>query len=416
MRVVFRVDASSTIGTGHATRCLALANGLRVAGAEVLFVSRLHEGHICEKIESSGFRVARLPTRQETGHSWNDHAHWLMTSQAVDASETAAATRSAGFDAPDWLIADHYALDRNWEAAMRASVRQIMVIDDLADRPHRCDLLLDQNLGRKAADYDGLVPGFARRMIGPSHALLRPEFAAAREGALAARACRREGLRNILITLGGVDLPNASETVLRALVALPTTGSLNVDLVLGSAAPALDRLRALAPTLPFTCTVSVDVQDMAARMARADLAIGAAGGTAWERCALGLPSLMVVLADNQAPAAKALAQSRAAILLGRADAPDLKDALWAALKRLSDPAELERLTPGDFLKWKDACQLTDTGRKKFFAAYEQRKATEVTHPQYGYRMSYSRMLEVQARMLSAYLRGDIPRYQGFIVR
>ena len=180
-------------------------------------------------------------------------------------------------------------------------------------------------------------------MIGPSYALLRPEFAAARAGALAGRVGRKEGLRDILITFGGVDLPNASECVLRALAELPNAGHLKVDLVLGSMAPALDRLRALAPILPFACMVSVDVQDMASRMARADLAVGAVGGTAWERCALGLPSLMVVLADNQVLAAQALAQTNAAVLLGRADAPDLKDALRNAIERLSDPEELEAM-------------------------------------------------------------------------
>ncbi len=76
----------------------------------------------------------------------------------------------------------------------------------------------------------------------------------------------------------------------------------------------------------------------------------------------------------------------------------------------------EMLTPADFVTWRDACQLTDSGRRTFFNAYEQRKATEVTHPVYGYRMSYSRMLEVQARMLAAYVRGTVPRYAGFTVR
>ena len=76
----------------------------------------------------------------------------------------------------------------------------------------------------------------------------------------------------------------------------------------------------------------------------------------------------------------------------------------------------ELLSPADFVTWRGACQLTEAGRKRFFAAYEQRKATEVTHPVYGYRMSYSRMLEVQARMLAAYVRGSVPAYTGFTVR
>jgi UDP-2,4-diacetamido-2,4,6-trideoxy-beta-L-altropyranose hydrolase len=305
-----------------------------------VFITRDLPGNLDTLIRARGFALQSLPRPQaEIPLDPDDRllTKWAGVPAKLDAAQTGALLVEL---CPDWLVLDHYAFDATWQAAALPANTRLMVIDDLADRPHLCDVLLDQNLGRQAVDYDGLVPVFARRMIGPSYALLRPEFSAARGNSLAIRAGRKEGMRNILIAFGGVDIANASETALRALAALPKASDLNVELVLGNTAPALDRLRALAPTLPYACTVLVDVHDMAKHMTWADVAIGAAGGTAWERCTLGLPSLIAVLADNQVLAAQALANTNAAILLGRADAPNLKDALRTALARLSDPTEL----------------------------------------------------------------------------
>ena len=185
-------------------------------------------------------------------------------------------------DVPDWLVMDHYALDARWmRAACPAGTRR-MVIDDLADRPHDCDLLLDQNLGHIASDYDGLVPDSCTRLMGPRYALLRPEFAERRAAALAARADR--GLQTLMISMGGIDAPDATSTVLGALRDAPLPLGLRISVIMGARAPALETVRALAQSMPRPTEVAVDVDDMAARMAAADLAIGAGGGTTWERC------------------------------------------------------------------------------------------------------------------------------------
>jgi UDP-2,4-diacetamido-2,4,6-trideoxy-beta-L-altropyranose hydrolase len=252
-----------------------------------------------------------------------------------DAEETRAALPKG----LDWLILDHYAFDHAWEAAVLPDGARLMVIDDLADRAHRCDLLLDQNLGRRAEDYDPLVPATAARLIGPRHALLRPEFAAAREEALAARAARGGRLDHVLVTMGGVDADNATGAVL----ATPALRGLRVTAVLGPAAPHLAAVQAQAAALPGVEVVS-NVANMAPLMAAADLAIGATGGTAWERCCLGLPTLMLVLAENQAPAAAALQAVGAGVGLGRMGAPDLSARLDTSLVAAADPASLARMS------------------------------------------------------------------------
>ncbi|MDM7932011.1 UDP-2,4-diacetamido-2,4,6-trideoxy-beta-L-altropyranose hydrolase [Tabrizicola sp.] len=324
LRLAFRVDASIVIGTGHVVRCLSLARALREQGAEVAFVMRNLPGNMISRVAAEGFKVLELPTPAAVFDpaAATDHVAWAGVPAARDAVETAAALAGTVWD---WLIVDHYAFGREWEVAARPPTARLMVIDDLADRAHECDLLLDQNLGRRAGDYDALLPPRTRRLIGPAYALLRPEFAALRAGALAARG---GPLRHVLIAMGGIDAPDVTGTLLQAL-----PDGVQVTAVMGSAAPALGRVRALAQARG--ARLLVDTLDMAQVMAEADLAIGGVGGSAWERCVLGLPTLMVVMADNQEAAAAALVATRAARLIGRAGDPALPARLAAEIAALS---------------------------------------------------------------------------------
>ncbi|MEI4233861.1 UDP-2,4-diacetamido-2,4,6-trideoxy-beta-L-altropyranose hydrolase, partial [Roseovarius sp. D22-M7] len=280
MRIALRADASVEIGTGHVMRCLTLARALRAAGAACRFVTRALPGHMANRIVAAGFDVALLPAPTGPAPTVTDgppaHAHWAGVAWTQDAAETRAALDT---DPPDWLVMDHYAFDARWQAAARPAGTRLIVIDDLGDRSHVCDLLLDQNLGHAAADHDGLVPEGCKRLIGPRYALLRPEFAAARAGALSARAGR--GLRHLLVTMGGVDRADATSAVLGALREAPLHEDLRINVIMGSSAPALDRVRAQAEDMPWPTQVAVDVSDMAAAMAAADFAIGAGGGTTW---------------------------------------------------------------------------------------------------------------------------------------
>lgn len=321
MKFVFRVDASTEIGTGHVMRCLTLANALREVGAVCRFVTRAHSGHIGARIAAEGFDVAILPAPEIPAPAGPPtHAHWAGVEWAQDASQTRALLEQ---DPPDWLVVDHYAFDIRWQKAVRPEGTKLMAIDDLADRPHDCDLLLDQNLGREAIDYDGLVPDHCRRLIGPQYSLLRPEFAQVRTESLARRA--RPGLRRIMVSMGGADAENVTGQVLDAMTKTDLPRSTAITIVLGSNAPFLPAVREQAAKMPFDTELRTDVSDMSRLMVAADLAIGGAGITSWERCCMGLPTLTLIQAENQRSGGYALAEAGVAVLLGEA-----RDEKWSS--------------------------------------------------------------------------------------
>lgn len=315
MKVAFRADASLTIGTGHVMRCLTLADALRAHGADSVFLSRDHAGHLHQAVEARGYPLLSLgavdpaPGRE----SATGYAHWLGVDLQRDADDTRA--RLAGLSV-DWLVVDHYGLDARWEHALRPACGRIMAVDDLANRDHAVDALLDQNLGKTAADYKTRVPAPCSLMIGPRYALLRPEFAALRAESLSRRS--QGQVRKLLVTMGGVDLDDATGAVLEALQAWGPPADLEVTVVMGPSAPWRDKVIERARRLQFPTEVLVNVHHMGTLMRNADLAIGAAGSTSWERCCLGLPTLQLVLAENQRPIANALSQAGAAHLLERA--------------------------------------------------------------------------------------------------
>lgn len=313
MQIAFRADASLQIGTGHVMRCLTLADVVRDQGAQCTFVCRPHEGHLLDLVAQRGHKAVALGAPQVNFNVLADPAHamWLGTSWADDAEQT---KRALGEQTVDWLVVDHYALDARWEQALRPQAKRIMGIDDLADRPHACDLLLDQNLGRSKQDYDGLLKGEPNTLIGPQYALLRPEFAALRAQSLARRQ-NNPLLRHLLVTMGGVDKDNATGQMLAALQNCSLPPDLRITVVMGPHAPWLTHVQAQATQMPWPTEVLADVDNMAQLMAESDLAIGASGSTSWERCCLGLPSIQVVLAQNQVGIAQALSRAGAALML-----------------------------------------------------------------------------------------------------
>ena len=321
MKVVFRADASLQMGTGHVMRCLTLADALTAGGASCEFICRTHPGNLLGLIRSKGYTVHELAVSpdlpgagvsrcdKESGEQSPAHGHWLGASQSEDVAACAPILAELQ---PDWLIVDHYALDARWEQALKPHYRKLMVIDDLADRPHACDLLLDQTFGRQGEDYRVWVPGDCQLLCGSQYALLRPEFAALRSYSLQRRV--KPQLRRLLITMGGVDKDNATGRVLDALRESPLLGDCRITVVMGPTAPWLDEVKRQALSMPWPTEVLVGVSDMARLMADSDLAVGAAGATSWERCCLGLPTVMMVLAENQRSIALALSNNGAAQL------------------------------------------------------------------------------------------------------
>ncbi|OEU67725.1 MAG: UDP-2,4-diacetamido-2,4,6-trideoxy-beta-L-altropyranose hydrolase [Desulfobacterales bacterium PC51MH44] len=326
--LVIRADASIQIGTGHVMRCLTLADELRGRGAEVVFVCREFDGNLCSYIEEKSYIVHRLPVfagQEQNIESGLKHAAWLGADWQTDARQVEEIIKN--LDTPlDWLVVDHYALDERWEGYLRPYCKKVMVIDDLADRVHDCDLLLDQNFYENLESrYDGLVPAWCKKLLGPKYALLRPEFRKARKNLK-----KRDGhVRRIMIFFGGSDPTNETTKALEAIRML-NRPDIAVDVVVGALNPHRQGIEQIASDLS-DCTCHFNVEDMATLMAVADLAVGAGGGTVWERCALALPSLVASVAENQEKTASDMAESGYLLFLGRSEAVSV-DSLYHALE------------------------------------------------------------------------------------
>lgn len=300
MQVVIRADASREIGHGHVMRCLSLAASLRRRGAEVRFFCRSLEGHAFSTVGQAGFHC-----------------------------------QPVGEDTPippcDWLVVDHYGLDASWESAQRKNAKKTLVIDDLANRPHDCDVLLDQNLNPEGpARYLQWIPPDCQQLLGPHYALLHKNFAIERAGLVS----RTGQIRKVLICFGGSDAPDATGRVVDVLAA--AFPHLILDIVAGPANTHAAQLQERCVWHPLI-TLSVAVNDMAQRMAHADLFVGAGGSMTWERAALALPGITLSIANNQAMLCAALAERGAGIDLGPIEDFDEK-ALQEQVSRLLDDA------------------------------------------------------------------------------
>ena len=312
MKIAFRVDASRIIGTGHVYRCLTLARRLGDEGAECHFVMRAFEGALFDLVEDAGFTAHRLPNvplPAESEEPEEGHAHWLGMTEERDALETGIVLAEIGHC--DWLVIDHYALDARWERRLRPHVDRILVIDDLADRPHDCDLLLDQNLQEQTDRYDGLLPADSKALIGPSYALLRREFAETRADGV--RDYERPA-RNVLLFMGGVDLPGLTPLVLETIESL-RTDDIQVHAVLGAGNPRLAEIEGEWSRRDWVKLYRAPT-DLLGLMRVCDVAIGAGGTATWERCCFGLPMVIVSIATNQRQGATAMSAHGAALYAG----------------------------------------------------------------------------------------------------
>ena len=316
---VIRTDASNSIGTGHVIRCLTLADALARNGAQVSFICREHEGHLCDLIEKRGYPVHRLPKPIDTANtdSGLSHAAWLGAHWQQDADQTSACIQSLE---PDWLIIDHYGVDYRWERIIRPLVSRIFVIDDLADRDHDCDVLLDQNLFTDMQTrYSGMVPKNCTFLLGPDYALLQPVYADLHD-----RIPPREGsIQRIFISFGGADSDNLTGRTLTAFLNLKQT-DIEIDVVLSENRPHTATIERQITKHP-TIHVYGALPTLAPLMGKADIAIGGAGTTTWERLCLGLPAIVITLAENQRPIANGLTEKGLIRYLGHKDEVSVQD-------------------------------------------------------------------------------------------
>ena len=332
MKVVIRVDASEQIGTGHLIRCLTLAEELRRQGAEVEFICREHPGHLIHLLTGAAFPVTILPAPESAGNSGEDYAAWLGVSQNTDAAQTFQAL--AG-QRPDWLIVDHYGLDRTWEQQLRPHVARLFAMDDLANRPHECDGLLDQNESPgEEARYGGLVPVGCRLLVGARYALLRPEYATYRQ----LQPPRTGEVRRVLVFFGGTDSQNMTG---KAIVALssPEFEALTVDVVVGATNPHRAELEQQVAGRS-RMVLHYHRSHLADLMAQADLGLGAGGTTTWERCCLGLPTLVITVAKNQVSACQELERLGVIVYTGSMQSIDVAKLHCAIAQLLNNKEEL----------------------------------------------------------------------------
>lgn len=315
MRFVFRVDASTEIGSGHVIRCLTLATELRRQGHECIFICREHFGHLGELIGARRFTVHLLPNPRESTYrddvlNWNRHADWLQVHWEEDAVQSLSVLTV--YKNIDWLVVDNYALDIHWEQRVRAQTRRILVIDDLADRLHECDILLDQNvIGDDAVDtYKALVNASCSLLLGPCYALLAPEYKM-----LAQALPERDGvIARVLVFVGGSDPNHLTERYLQALTS-DKFAHLFVDVVVGKNHPNPEAVRKLV-TARLRTRLYCGLPSLAVLMVRADIMLGAGGTTNWERLCLGLNSVVVSVAHNQHAINKTLADKHLIEFLG----------------------------------------------------------------------------------------------------
>lgn len=294
MNIIIRTDASVNIGTGHVMRCLTLADELKQRNANIRFICREETGNLIELIEKKGFKVYRLPANIEVEEDK------VLTGRILKKQSTP----------PDWLIVDHYEINSSWESSLREFVKKIMVIDDLADRKHDCDLLLNQNYSTDEKRYLGLTPDDCIQLLGTEYALLRPQFFMARE-----KLRERNGdVKRILVFMGGSDPTGQTSRVLGAIKKL-NRPDIVTDVVIGSSNSRRSEIENLISNMPNT-TYHFNVENMAELMSYADLAIGAGGTASWERCCVGLPSVVIAIADNQTGISQSLSKKGCCIDLG----------------------------------------------------------------------------------------------------
>lgn len=317
MNIAIRTDASTVMGTGHVMRCLTLAEALRTKGYRVSFVCRNLPGHINVKIIERQFELIQLEN---------------------EALEHQQCIEIFSYLKPDMIIVDHYALDVRWESSMRFFCKHIMVIDDLANRIHDCDVLLDQNFQLTPARYQHLVPKNCKILSGTQYALLRPEFLTLRQQIMNKHFNQ---LSNIFVFLGGTDPENITQIIIEAITQSQFSGIVNV--VLGKSNKYQSVLRKKFAHKKFIYIYS-DIENIGKLMSSADLAIGAAGVNSWERCCLGLPSMIIKIAKNQEFVVKALVFHNAAHYLGNAKDITVESITTTINTFINQPALLEEMS------------------------------------------------------------------------
>ena len=337
MLVAFRVDASVEQGTGHLMRCLVLANELRDRGHSCVFITQPFLPPLVSQIQNERHKVVLINPelkRISAYYHKNQYLKWMARSLDNDAFETYSKIIEIN---PDILVVDHYAIDYEWMKYFLDLEIRTVVIDDLANRNHLCDILIDQNYGRSTKDYEYLVPKETTILAGSEFIFIKEDFRKIRNSSIYERTFRKANRINIC--MGGMDKDNSTQDVLEVIQNIDWLKEWHVDIILRSSSPHARDVEAFLAKMQPQTTIHFDSTNIAELFSLADLAIGAGGVTLWERCCVGLPSLLLTIADNQLPAAQALSNTHAVDYVGDIRQLDWTNKLFLRLERLANKPE-----------------------------------------------------------------------------
>ena len=335
MNVVFRVDASNQIGSGHVIRCLNLARSFRDSGSIVNFITRSHAGNLDNLIKSRNFKVHSIPVIYKTEpRNLNGYEKWLGVSQSNDAKDTIKKFYNIK---PDLLVIDHYSLDIEWESILRPQVQSILVIDDLANRKHDCDWLLDQNFIANDKRYDSIVPSKTIKILGPKYAIVSEDFLSYRKN-----TDQHQDIKRVFIFFGGADPFNLTMLALKSLQHHKLK-ELELVVVIGASNIHIDEVESFVAKLDKAILYN-QVENIAELMAGSDLAIGAGGSSTWERFVIGLPCIVITFGQDQETTIKELHKDNLTTWIGSVDQVNKDSLSKAIISVIKNPIKLHKKT------------------------------------------------------------------------
>ena len=295
MNIFIRVDSSNEIGTGHLIRCLNLAKALRKIGYDSHFICRDLKGNINSVLKQEKFKSTILKENSPEGFVSSKtgitHEAWLKVHWSVDVRQVQKVLQA---EQADVMIVDHYGIDENWEKEIQKHVDKLIVIDDLADRKHVCDVLIDQSYSTEGPmRYQDLTPSSCQLLLGTNYVMMQPIYSERHHDV----RVRSGYIKNVLLNFGGSDLNDVTGMVSKAFINAKKDDVV-LNIVIGKQYKYKEKLTALTHK-NHNIKIHSNLPTLAELIEKCDVAIGAAGTTTWERCCLGLPSYIIAIANNQ---------------------------------------------------------------------------------------------------------------------
>ena len=281
-KIYFRCDSSSDIGSGHVIRCLTLANFLKKKGLFTTFICKETEGNLFDVILKHNHNLVVLSNSNKK-NIWEDDAQ-----EIIDKIKDFNSSK-------DWMVVDHYFLNKDWETRISSKLYKLFIIDDLCDRPHYGNILLNQNyLPGIRSQYKKILSSKTKILLGPKYALLSPEYKATRK---LIKINKKKKLQRVIIFFGASDDKEQTIKCLSILSKL-NLKLLKIDIVIGLANKKKKLIEEITDKID-NATLHVQIPSLCNLMKNADLYLGSGGTTTWERCCLGLPSIVISTSGNQ---------------------------------------------------------------------------------------------------------------------